>query len=352
MGLGGRLYDLAGERIQATLDRLRYALGALPRVGKQQIRGSLAANLYPPPFKACLIISADLELAWAWRYAKAASDPLSYAIHRAEQARRNVPKLLALLDRYEIPITWGAVGHLFLERCDRINGRMHPNLPRPPYFENEHWRYASGDWFDADPGSNYLDAPAWYAPDIIRVILRAKVRHEIACHTFSHLDLSEGICPQEVADADLSLCQQIACEWGLPLRSLVFPADRLGNLTVLQRHGIRAYRLWTGHELDWPRRDAYDLWQIPGGKCLEKPSNHWKDKQWLTMLCKHVDRAIETGTVCSFWFHPSCHPVNVEHILPGLLEYVNTRRSEVWVTTMDKLMEWFDQKGQEKLSRI
>lgn len=338
MNLRENLYFSVSERLRVIRSRAGYALGLRPRVNRDRPAGIT----YPEPYRAAIVFTADLELAWAWRFAKCgATDPLAYALRRADQTRRNFPDLLGLFDESDVPITWAVVGHLFLEQCDRVDGRAHPDLPRPPCFENEYWRYSSGDWFDGDPGSNYLDAPAWYAPDLIRAILGTKVKHEIACHTFSHLDLSDNICPPGVADADLLLCQEIAREWGLELYSLVFPANMVGNLDVLRRHGFHTYRLWTGYQLDWPRRDEHGLWQIPEGRCLEKPSQYWTDAQWLGTLYKHVDRAIETGTVCSFWFHPSCHPANVERILPGLLEYVNARRSEVWVTTMDGFVEQF-----------
>ena len=51
--------------------------------------------------------------------------------------------------------------------------------------------YVVGDWFDADPGSERAgesDWPNWYGPDMIRSILDRRVRHEVGCHTFSHVD--------------------------------------------------------------------------------------------------------------------------------------------------------------------
>jgi len=206
-----------------------------------------------------------------------------------------------------------------------------------PYFQNEYWRYLEGDWFDADPCRLASEAPAWYAPDLIRQIADAKVCHEIGCHTFSHAILSDGICPPEVAEAELSFCEQVAAEWGIKLQSLVFPGNLTGNLLAVKRAGIRAYRHRTSCELDWPRQDEHGLWQIPGGISLEKPSHHWSDHAWVSVLCKAMDRAIEVGAVCSFWFHPSMEQVNMRVVLPGLLEHVAVRRGDVWATTMGGL---------------
>ena len=334
MGLTNRLYHRLGPLGQSFVDRRRYALGLLPRV---RVPGKSVR--YPGDRRAAILFTADLELAWAWRYSKSGgSDPLAYALGRAEQARRNFPELLALFDRYDVPVTWGTVGHLFLERCERINGRAHADLLRPPYFENEYWRYTSGDWFDADPCWDYRHAPAWYAPDLIEAILDAEVGHEIACHTFSHMTFSDDTCPPDVAEADLALCQQVAAEWGITPQSFVFPGSLCGNLPALARAGMRTYRMWTGCELDWPRQDEHGLWQIPGGVCWERPEG-WPVDAWIRALRRCVDRALETGTVLHLWFHPSCEPINVETVFPAVLDYVAAQCGDLWVTTMTALVD-------------
>ena len=333
MSLLKSIYDRSDPLVRYYVDRLRYRTGWLPRVNSQPQVSRLREQ------KASLLISADFELAWAWRHTKAVRDPLSYATHRAEQARRNFPELLALFDRYEIPVTWAAVGHLFLEGCQRENGRAHPELERIPRFENEFWRYLDGDWFDADPCSDYQRDPAWYAPDLIRTILDANVKHEIACHSFSHIDLSNGVCPPEVADSELRKCQEIAREWGLELKSFVFPGNLIGNLTSLKRYGFAAYCWHSGYELDVPRQDDLGLWQIPGGLCWEKPEG-WPVDAWIGALRRCVDRALETGTVLHLWFHPSCGSINVEAVFPAVLDYVAAHRNDLWLTTMGGLVDW------------
>src|SRR5207237_595247 len=69
----------AGERGRAILTRANYALGRRPRINK------LAAYSvpYPDQHRAAVVISADLELAWAWRYARIANDPPAFARRKA-----------------------------------------------------------------------------------------------------------------------------------------------------------------------------------------------------------------------------------------------------------------------------
>jgi peptidoglycan/xylan/chitin deacetylase (PgdA/CDA1 family) len=293
--------------------------------------------MHPGGTKTALLISADLELAWAWRYAIMHPHPLVLAQQKAEQTRRNMPLLLDLFDRYNVPVTWGVVGHLFLEGCERVGGRAHPDLPRPAYFANEHWRYINGDWYDADPCSDFRCDPAWYAPDLIQAILSAKVKHEIACHTFSHIDCSDEHCPPEVMDAELGECQRLARRCGVELRSFVFPGNRVGNLASLKKYGFTAYRWHGRYELDLPQRDEHGLWRIPGGVCWEKPEA-WPVKAWIKALKRCVDRALETGTVLHLWFHPSCEPVDVEEVFPAVLDHAMTHR-DLQIVTMDTIAD-------------
>jgi len=341
MTLGKRFYSLLGARNQMLLDRMRYQFRLLPRINRRR----LAHICYPQAYKAAVTISADFELAWAWRYDKRVSNPLEYAQRRAQRARRSFPELLVLFDCYEIPVTWAVVGHLFLERCERQNGRPHPEILRPPYFENEHWRYTDGDWFDADPCSDYQHAPDWYAPDLIRAILSAKVEHELACHTFSHIDCSDAHCPPEVMDSELAECKRVAEAWGIAFKSFVFPGNLVGNRASLKRYGFAAYRWHSGYELDVPRQDKLGLWQIPGGVCWEKPEG-WPVDAWIGALWRCVDRALETRTVLHFWFHPSCEPINMEAVFPALLDHVAAQRSDLWLTTMAGLVDWLTSVGE------
>jgi len=332
MGLLKNFYDRLNPSTQSYIDRFRYCIGWLPRVNQQK------SFTYSQGTKATVVISTDLELAWAWRYVRDTDYPQKVALQKAQQTRQNLPILLDLFDRFNIPVTWATVGHLFLEGCNNSNGHAHPGFPRPPYFENEFWRYAQGDWFDADPCADYHQAPAWYAPDLLRTIISTKVKHEIACHTFSHIDCSDSHCPPEVMDAELAECQRLAAEWRIKLKSFVFPGHMPGNFASLKRHGFIAYRWHSGYELDVPRKDDLGLWQIPGGVCWEKPDG-WPVDSWIRALQRCVDKAIETETVLHFWFHPSCDQVNVEAVFPSTLEYIETHRNNLWVTTMSGFVD-------------
>lgn len=331
------LWKSPSARIRVWGRQTKQLVGLRPRVAPPTIRASKRLGPGMSTHKACLIISLDLELAWGWRYAKGTDDPVGHATRMAELGRANVPEILAVFEKHQMPGTWAVAGHLFLESCTTANGRAHPEAARPPHFENEFWKFSGGDWFDADPSSDWRRDPAWYAPDLVQAILAAQPRQEIACHTFSHVDFSSDVCPPNVADSELSECCRVAHQVGVELRSMVFPGNLPGNLDSLKRYGFTCYRVDTGYELDYPASDEHGLWRIPMSACIQKPSDAWGDSLWINTLKRYVDVAIETGALCHFWLHPCTEANNVARILPAVLEHVDSRRDEVRVTTMKAL---------------
>ena len=154
--------------IRTIKSKISFWSGRNPKIEK--LDGSVK-RFIPEGFKAVLTITADFELAWAWQYDKKALNNIDFALNKARQARENIPLILDLCDKFNIPITWATVGHLFLESCQKQNGVVHGNLDRIPHFENQYLRFVENDWYQHDPCSNYQEAPEWYAPDLIRKIL-------------------------------------------------------------------------------------------------------------------------------------------------------------------------------------
>src|SRR5438046_10482724 len=91
-------------------------------------KGQLARGISPPekqfdgieitPFqggaRAAVTVSADFELAWAFR-----GRSLEERTMRAVRCRQNAPYAVKILEEESVPITWATVGHLFLEKCER-----------------------------------------------------------------------------------------------------------------------------------------------------------------------------------------------------------------------------------------
>ena len=344
MNLKKAVYRRFSKRCQSSISKTKYALRLKPRVNRHVAETNSGSNPYPLLYKAGVVFSADFELAWGWNHAKNSADPVAHALEMARQTRENFPVLLDLFQKYETPVTWATVGHLFLSECAKSNGKIHPEIVREPHFINTYWSYEKGDWFDDDPVSSVLASPEWYAPDLIQQIIDSPVDHEIGCHSFSHIDFSDQHCPQESAESELNECVRLANQRGLKLDSFVFPGNLVGNLNALKNTGFSSYRYEGPYELDFPRKDSLGLWQIPGGICLEKPPLGWSNEYWVGILKKYVDTALETGTVCHFWFHPSIASNEINGIMEPLLQYLSSRRDKAWMTTMSSLTKWLEQR--------
>lgn len=327
------------KRIKALLSKVKFTLGYNPII----VRRKDWSDYIPEQYKSIIIISADFELAWASRYTKNSSKPLEHAIKHAKQARENIPIILQICDKYNIPITWATVGHLFLEGCKKKNGKAHPNIKRLPYFENKYWKYDSGDWFDCDPCSNWKESPGWYAPDLIQEILNKKVKHEIGCHTFSHIDCRDEVCSPEVFESEIVECQKLAKKYGIELVSFVHPGHTIGNLDSLAKLGFTSYRTDYRNTLCYPIKHKNGLWEFKQTmEFVYRPA--WSIKYHIYRYKKIIDRAIKSNTVCYFWFHPSMDEIFTNRILPVIFSYIIERKDEIWTGTSQAYTQFLNQR--------
>lgn len=310
------------------LDNCSLALNIRPKYKKN--KSGFIGN-HSNKFSGGVVISADFELGWAFRYSKKNANPEKMAM----QARENFPFLLKLFDEYNIPITWATVGHLFLDKCKKGD---HDWMMRIPHFENP-WNFLHGDWYDHDPYANAVDAPCWYAPDLIEKILSAKASHEIGCHTFSHINFSDKICPPGVADDEIKACVDIAKKWGLQLNSIVFPGGTYGNIDVIKRYGFKVYRHNVKQKLAYPYKDHADLIVTHSTQMIGRNNQHWDANYHLYRYKQMVKRAIQTRTICHFWFHPS--DLFLRKILESLLVFIREQNDlgKLWIGTMRNLSD-------------
>lgn len=178
--------------------------------------------------KAVFIISLDTESIWGY-HAYPLHKDIDMLIRDNTDGRDSINKLLKIFNKYNISATWAVVGHLFLERCEKKDGIPHKDMPR---FRD--------DWYSFDPCTNIEEDPLYYGKDIIEVILSNRVEHEIGCHSFSHVQFSK--CCREVADAEIRKSMKIAKQFGITLKSFVFPENMIGHTDVLKKYGFKIYR--------------------------------------------------------------------------------------------------------------
>jgi peptidoglycan/xylan/chitin deacetylase (PgdA/CDA1 family) len=279
------------------------------------------------------VLSLDTELIWG----SFDHMPDGEFARRYPDIRGTIERILALLDRYEIPTTWAVVGHLLLDECQRgPDGRAHPDMPRPAH------RWYAGDWYGRDPCSTLDRDPLWYGRDVVEGIRAARTAHELGCHGFSHALFGDPGCPVDVADAELAACVALANQLGISLTSFAFPRNREGHHARLVAHGFDAYR---GADPTWYRdvpkligRAAHladnllaleppvtqpferlpGLWNIPGSMLLL----HRVGVRRLVTVEARIAKArrglraaADTGRVFHLW----THPFNLAHDRPAML---------------------------------
>ncbi len=335
-------YSLLRRRLplskQASLTKLVYWLSGKPFVKNDEID---IKEKFPNNEKGGLIFSADFEMAWAFRYTKDVSNPYEFALKKARQERINLPMIIKIFEDYSIPVTWATVGHLFLESCQQVT---HGWMKRIPHFVNRCWQFTSGDWFDQDPYSNYKEAPEWYAPDLIRAILDSNVKHELATHTFSHIDFSDKNCPAEVADDEIKASIEAMKSFGLPKPvSICFPSGSWGNVPVLKKYGIIIYRKKINEvQLAYPYYDEYGLLVTLSSDVFDRSYPTWSSSDYQARYLKVIDKAIKTGTVAHIVFHPSMDPWMINEVMPTVFEYAAEMRSlgKLWIGTMGEIANY------------
>lgn len=171
-----------------------------------------------------VVISLDAELGWGYHDLR--SDRRQYHLGRMASVREMWFPLVDLFERWDVRATWALVGHLFLERCDGV----HPEIP------------VDERWFGPDPGGDRTSSPEWFGRDLIDYVHASPVGHELASHTFSHVQFGTPGTSREVADAELRQSNELARDYGVEFDSLVFPRNNVGHLDVVADNGFTCYR--------------------------------------------------------------------------------------------------------------
>jgi hypothetical protein len=291
--------------------------------------------------QAAATISADFEIAWAFR-GRSEEERLTRGI----RCRRNVPMILRMLKETEVTITWATVGHLFLESCQRgSSGCAHPEMPRPP--RNLRWE---GDWYRHDPCSDWKTQPHWYAPDLISQILSSEVPHEIGSHSFSHIDFSESTSTRELVDQELKACIQVMAPHKLRLRSLVYPFNNMGHhyLDLIGGLGLTAVRHRDPRvRLSYPVGTPSGVYQLYESMNLRR-AKYYDYIQKAELL---LEEAMRRQAAYHIWFHPSDPTEIFEKEFYDIIRLMAELRNQgrLWVVTMGDLAAYCEARERTRL---
>jgi len=184
----------------------------------------------------------DVELAWGLVHRKEID--LIKMKRISLKVREILDALFALLEKYEMPVTWSILGHLMLDSCNRERANRsfaHPEMPRARY------SWLKSDWYRYDPCTDVHQDPAWYGKDIVDRIVeyvnKSKLGHDVGCHSFSHQQFGDPRCTEEVARAEIQRCVEIMnAEYGIVPKTFTFPRDYVGHVNLLKEFGFVAFR--------------------------------------------------------------------------------------------------------------
>ncbi|WP_255198798.1 polysaccharide deacetylase family protein [Halorarius litoreus] len=283
-----------------------------------------------------VVISVDAELGWGFHDLGPEYD------HRVEAARLGWATLLDLFDAYEIPATWAVVGHLMLDDCDGT----HADHPTPP------------GWFERERNGWTGRRDLRFGGELIDRLVASPVDHDIGCHTFSHVVLTDPRVTREMVRAELQAAADAAKPYGLELESFVFPRNQVAYRDVLAEFGYTAYRgagteAYDRHRqpvakfadalfgdpdlLVHPTLDQHGLVDVPPSLFLYELQGLPRDlitavrgEDPVVRLAKRgIDRAAEADGVFHLWLHPNnlVDPSDVgrlREILAYLREQVDT----------------------------
>jgi len=200
------------------------------RIGFQPPSGPV---VYPGNAKAACCISVDFD---ATRPGRA---PLNHAGTEA---------LLALGEKYRIPMTWAICGKTAEE-----------------------------------------DERAY------EMVLTSSVAHEIGVHTYSHVAVPNCTVEQLVDEVE-------RCIRSLRLNqrpsTFVFPWNREGHFDVLRRLGFKAYRS-ADRAIGNPKRMENGLWNIPPVYYVDEKSYGAQ-----SLITRYIDICLMYRSVFHLWLHP------------------------------------------------
>jgi peptidoglycan/xylan/chitin deacetylase (PgdA/CDA1 family) len=270
-------------------------------------------------------LSIDFELIWG---TLDLAGPEGFRAACERERVHVIPRLLDLLDRFEIQATWCVLGHVMLAACRPVRGRRHPEIVRPAHA----WHPA--DWFADDPCTDEDRSPVFYGRTLVEKIVACQTPQEIGCHSFSHVVFGDPGCSREAASSELAACLRIADEIGTEMCSFAFPRNVVGHLDLLREYGFRCFRgpepTWhrgggqgirvkrLGHLFDvvtarsppvvTPRRTPEGLVNIPGSMVffpMHGRRRHIPLRVRVNRALEGLERAVREQRVFHLWFHPT-----------------------------------------------
>lgn len=284
-----------------------------------------------------LVISLDFELLWGvfdkvdWREKK----------EYFQNTRKLIPDILNIFEKYEISCTWATVGMLFNHDWDEWNSNIPKSLPQ--YEKSVLSAYTFGRSIQ-----NRETEAFCFAPDLIKQIKKTP-RQEIGTHTYSHYYCMEAGQTSVSFEADLLKSEELAQNYGISLKSLVFPRNQYNRsyLHICKKNGIQTVRTnpnvwyWQNNQQEglsqkiFRTGDAYigfndksyrDIPEIYLGIIGQKSSRFLRpntgrdvlDQIRIKRIQREMKEAAQNNKVYHLWWHPHNFSISPDKCLEEL----------------------------------
>ncbi|WP_289021518.1 polysaccharide deacetylase family protein [uncultured Salegentibacter sp.] len=270
-----------------------------------------------------LVISLDFELLWG------VFDKVNWIEKKKyfQNTRKVIPEMLQLFEEYKISCTWATVGMLFNENWEEWNANIPEKLP--DYDNKKLSAYKYGSSIQSKETEELC-----FAPGLIKLISKTPYQ-ELGTHTYSHYYCLEPGQDIQSFNADLQKSKQLAENFGIELKSLVFPRNQYNEdyLEVCRKFGLHTVRTnpavwyWRNTQKDsfqqklFRTGDAYiglnnksyrNIPEIVPGISGQKASrllrpNSGKnllDKTRLKRILSEMSTAAKNKEIYHLWWHP------------------------------------------------
>jgi len=210
------------------------------------------------------IISLDFELHWGVRDVRTVEQYRENLIG----VRRAVPALLETFAEYSVHATWATVGFLFFSRRSDLLRSL--PIERPQYRDARLSPYADVETIGVDEDQD----PFHFARSLLEQIRSAPFQ-EIGTHTFSHYYCLEATQRVAAFRADLDAAMTAAEEFGVALKSIVFPRNQYDDchLRICAEVGLKAFRGNPQSFLYRPQIGANETLWLRAGRLLDSYFN-------------------------------------------------------------------------------
>jgi hypothetical protein len=233
--------------------------------------------------KSFFNLTIDFELAWSRARRGDGVMTKEESLERSRLAREMLPVLLELCEKYKIPVTFATVAHVALYNCSEHD--------KPPKFR-PFW--VKDDWYNIDPHSDLESNKDYYGADLIKNVLQSNISHEIASHSFSHVDLADSETTKIVAEFEIRQSIEILKKINPQISTFVFPNNEVAYKNILKDTGFTNYRVKSNKKIE---KDEIGLNQFPLGLWISPKAFSSQD------LVNLINIAVSKKQLVNFWCH-------------------------------------------------